>query len=81
MEEYLKEDVGRLLFLRLLTAKAILKAAVNRKQSLGAHYIKNWHFLDRKLIFLRLLTAKSILNSALGRKNSLEADYIKENWC
>ena len=41
IEEYLKEDVGRLLFLRLLTAKAILKAAVNRKQSLGAHYIKN----------------------------------------
>ena len=41
IEEYLKKDVGRLLFLRLLTAKAILKAAVNRKQSLGAHYIKN----------------------------------------
>ena len=41
IEEYLKKDVGRLLFLRLLTAKAILKAAINRKQSLGAHYIKN----------------------------------------
>jgi L-aspartate oxidase len=41
IEEYLKKDVGRLLFLRLLTAKGILKAAVNRKQSLGAHYIKN----------------------------------------
>lgn len=41
IEEYLKKDVGRLLFLRLLTAKAILKAAICRKQSLGAHYIKN----------------------------------------
>lgn len=41
IEEYLKKDVGRLLFLRLLTAKAILKAAISRKQSLGAHYIKN----------------------------------------
>ena len=41
IEEYLKKDVGRLLFLRLLTAKAILKAAIYRKQSLGAHYIKN----------------------------------------
>lgn len=41
IEEYLKKDVGRLLFLRLLTAKAILKAAINRKESLGAHYIEN----------------------------------------
>ena len=41
IEEYLKKDVGRLLFLRLLTAKAILKAAINRKESLGAHYIQN----------------------------------------
>ena len=38
---FLKEEVGRLLFLRLLTAKSILKAAINRKESLGAHYIKN----------------------------------------
>uniref|UniRef100_UPI004048C2CA L-aspartate oxidase n=1 Tax=Aliarcobacter sp. TaxID=2321116 RepID=UPI004048C2CA len=41
IEDYLKLGVGRLLFLRLLTARAILKAAINRKQSLGAHYIKN----------------------------------------
>ena len=41
IEEYLKKDVGRLLFLRLLTAKSILKAAINRKESLGAHYIIN----------------------------------------
>ena len=41
IEEYLKKDVGRLLFLRLLTAKSMLKAAINRKESLGAHYIQN----------------------------------------
>ena len=41
IEGYLKLGVGRLLYLRLLTARAILKAAINRKQSLGAHYIKN----------------------------------------
>lgn len=41
IEDYLKLGVGRLLYLRLLTARAILKAAINRKQSLGAHYIKN----------------------------------------
>ncbi len=40
IEEYLKKDVGRLLFLRLLTAKSILKSALKRKESLGAHYIK-----------------------------------------
>ncbi|MCB9097700.1 MAG: FAD-binding protein [Aliarcobacter sp.] len=40
IEEYLKKDVGRLLYLRLLTAKSILTAALNRKKSLGAHYIK-----------------------------------------
>ncbi|KLD97628.1 L-aspartate oxidase [Aliarcobacter butzleri] len=40
IEEYLKKDVGRLLYLRLLTAKSILKAALNRKKSLGAHFIK-----------------------------------------
>lgn len=40
IENYLKLDVGRLLFLRLLTAKAILKSALKRKESLGAHYIK-----------------------------------------
>ncbi len=41
IDTFLKEEVGRLLFLRLLTAKSILKAAINRKESLGAHYIKN----------------------------------------
>lgn len=40
IEEYLKKDVGRLLYLRLLTAKSILKAALGRKKSLGAHFIK-----------------------------------------
>ena len=40
IEDYLKLDVGRLLFLRLLTAKSILKSALERKKSLGAHYIK-----------------------------------------
>ena len=40
IENYLKLDVGRLLFLRLLTAKSILKSALERKKSLGAHYIK-----------------------------------------
>lgn len=40
IEEYLKKDVGRLLYLRLLTAKSILKASLNRKKSLGAHFIK-----------------------------------------
>lgn len=40
IEEYLKMDLGRLLFLRLLTAKSILKSALGRKKSLGAHYIK-----------------------------------------
>lgn len=37
---FLKEDVGRLLFLRLLTAKSILSSAIERKTSLGAHFIK-----------------------------------------
>ena len=40
IELFLKEDIGRLLFLRLLTAKSILKAAIDRKKSLGAHFIK-----------------------------------------
>lgn len=40
INDFLKEDVGRLLFLRLLTAKSILKAALDRKESLGAHFIK-----------------------------------------
>lgn len=40
IEKYIKEDVGRLLFLRLLTAKSILEAALKREKSLGAHFIK-----------------------------------------
>jgi len=40
IDSFLKEDVGRLLFLRLLTAKSIVESAINRKESIGAHYIK-----------------------------------------
>jgi len=40
IETFLKEDVGRLLFLRLLTAKSILQAALKREKSLGAHYLR-----------------------------------------
>ncbi|MGM0519693.1 MAG: L-aspartate oxidase [Campylobacterota bacterium] len=40
VEKYLNEDIGRLLYLRLLTAKSILIAALSRKESLGAHFIK-----------------------------------------
>ncbi|WP_198306273.1 L-aspartate oxidase [Arcobacter vandammei] len=40
IENYLKLDVGRLLYLRLLTAKTILKACLKREKSLGAHFIK-----------------------------------------
>ncbi|RXJ86415.1 L-aspartate oxidase [Arcobacter sp. CECT 8985] len=40
VNEFLKQDVGRLLYLRLLTARQILKAALNRKESLGAHFLK-----------------------------------------
>jgi L-aspartate oxidase len=40
IENYLQEDVGRLLYLRLLTAKSIIQSAIDRKQSIGAHYIK-----------------------------------------
>ena len=40
IESFLEEDLGRLLFLRLLTAKSIIKSAIDRKHSIGAHYIK-----------------------------------------
>jgi L-aspartate oxidase len=40
IEAYLKEDIGRLLYLRLLTAKSIVKSAIERKESIGAHFIK-----------------------------------------
>lgn len=40
IDTFLKEPVGRLLFLRLLTAKSILMSAIKRTSSLGAHFIK-----------------------------------------
>lgn len=40
VDSYLSKDIGRLLFLRLLTAKSIIQSAINRKKSIGAHYIK-----------------------------------------
>ena len=40
IESYLLEDIGRLLYLRLLTAKSIIQSAINRKKSIGAHYLK-----------------------------------------
>ncbi len=40
IECFLEEDVGRLLHLRLLTAKSILRAALKRGKSLGAHYLR-----------------------------------------
>lgn len=40
IESYLLEDIGRLLFLRLLTAKSIIQSSINRKKSIGAHYVK-----------------------------------------
>jgi L-aspartate oxidase len=40
IESFLSEKVGRLLFLRLLTAKSIIQSAIDRKESIGAHYIK-----------------------------------------
>ncbi len=42
IDNFLEEEVGRLLFLRLLTAKSILRAAIDRKESLGAHFIKDF---------------------------------------
>ncbi|NLO17071.1 MAG: L-aspartate oxidase [Arcobacter butzleri] len=39
VNNFLEQKIGRLLYLRLLTAKSILEAALNRKESLGAHYI------------------------------------------
>ena len=40
IDKFLEENVGRLLYLRLLTAKSILKAAIERQVSIGAHFIK-----------------------------------------
>lgn len=40
VESFLNENVGRLLYLRLLTAKSIIQSAIDRKESIGAHFIK-----------------------------------------
>jgi len=40
LDLFLQKDLGRLLFLRLLTAKSIIKSVINRKKSIGAHYIQ-----------------------------------------
>jgi len=39
VEEMLKLSIGKLLRLRLLSAREIMKSALKRKESLGAHYI------------------------------------------
>lgn len=39
VEEMLKLQTGKLIRLRLLTSRAIIKSALARKESLGAHYI------------------------------------------
>ncbi|RBQ29219.1 L-aspartate oxidase [Aliarcobacter vitoriensis] len=40
IDEFLKKDIGRLVYLRLLCAKEVLKSALKREKSLGAHFIK-----------------------------------------
>ncbi len=40
VDEILLKDIGKLLRLRLLTSKEIIKSALKREKSLGAHYIK-----------------------------------------
>ena len=40
LDSYLEEDIGRLLYLRLLTAKSIIEDAIDQKKSIGAHFIK-----------------------------------------
>ena len=40
VEEMLSKDIGKLLRLRLMTSKEIIRSALSRKKSLGAHYIK-----------------------------------------
>jgi L-aspartate oxidase len=39
VENMLKEPVGRLLLLRLLSAKCIIESALKRTESIGVHYI------------------------------------------
>lgn len=40
LDNYLNQKIGRLLYLRLLTAKSVLQSALNSEKSLGAHFIK-----------------------------------------
>jgi L-aspartate oxidase len=40
VQELLNSDIGHLLRLRALSAKEIIKSALNRKESVGAHYIE-----------------------------------------
>ena len=39
VEKMLREPVGRLLLLRLLSAKCIIESALKRTESIGVHYI------------------------------------------
>lgn len=41
IDRFLNSDIGELLKFKLLTAKSIVEQALNRKKSLGAHYIIN----------------------------------------
>ena len=41
IDKFLTKEIGTLLRYKLLTAKSIVKAALKRKESLGAHYIIN----------------------------------------
>ncbi len=41
IETMLDEKVGRLLYLRLLTAKEIVRSALQRRESVGVHYRKD----------------------------------------
>jgi len=41
IDKMLDDKVGRLLYLRLLTAKEIVTSALNRKESVGVHYREN----------------------------------------
>ncbi len=41
IDSLLQKDIGKLLRLRLKVSKNIIESAISRKESLGAHYIKN----------------------------------------
>jgi len=40
IDQMLQEDIGKMLRLRLKTSREIVKSAIYRKESLGAHYLK-----------------------------------------